>query len=317
MSLFTPRIVEKMDGYERGRFLLAWRFSLTFSFIFFLLSLIYWMVDFSEAVPYIAAFFVSSFCALYIHIYRHVRFVLIAIGLGGMSIVGYSFFYMNNLPNSTNFIWGITCILITFFGLGSRWGIFIACCNAAIIASYFLFFDEYSGGSTVALAAFQKTILLIEIAVALFSVVYIMLLYQNVQLEAKNQVLRANQELSENNRIIKIRNNEKTILLKEIHHRVKNNLQIIVSLLRLQRSEMQNSEAKNYFSEAISRIMVMSSVHQKLYQKKDVSQIDLAQYIEDLSEEIKTIYSKGAQVRISLVCLYEKIDLKTVVPVGP
>jgi PAS domain S-box-containing protein len=84
---------------------------------------------------------------------------------------------------------------------------------------------------------------------------------------------------------------EKEVLLKEIHHRVKNNLQIVYSLLRLQRRQLKDKLAANALLESQSRIESIALIHEKLYQSKDLAQINLAEYVNSLVTNLFSIYN--------------------------
>lgn len=110
---------------------------------------------------------------------------------------------------------------------------------------------------------------------------------------------------------------EKEILLQEIHHRVKNNLQIIVSLLRLQISSEEDSRLVNMFRECQNRIMAMAFVHEKLYQSHDLTRVVFTQYIRDFAQELSTAF--GIKERgIELKTFLEEIelDINRAIPCG-
>lgn len=83
---------------------------------------------------------------------------------------------------------------------------------------------------------------------------------------------------------------EKDILLKEIHHRVKNNLQIVTSLLKLQAGYVNDERVKQLFRESQNRVQSMSLIHQKLYQTKDLAHIDFKEYIETVTIHLQHSY---------------------------
>ena len=83
---------------------------------------------------------------------------------------------------------------------------------------------------------------------------------------------------------------EKEALLKEIHHRVKNNLQIISSLLNLQASAIKDETALGCLRESQDRVQLMAMIHEKLYQSDDLGKIELAGYVQDLSNHLLRSY---------------------------
>jgi two-component sensor histidine kinase len=100
--------------------------------------------------------------------------------------------------------------------------------------------------------------------------------------------------------------NEKAMLMKEIHHRVKNNLQIISSLLNLQiRSEM-GDDATNALESSRDRIMAMSIVHQQLYQNNSLDLVDFDKYLKQLIESMQRVYSN-----IQMIVHCGPVQLKT------
>lgn len=84
---------------------------------------------------------------------------------------------------------------------------------------------------------------------------------------------------------------EKEVLLKEIHHRVKNNMQIISSLLNLESASACHGEDRDIFRDSQSRIKAMSLIHEKLYQSADIADIDLQDYLESLVDSLYALCS--------------------------
>ncbi|MCP9290703.1 sensor histidine kinase [Gracilimonas sediminicola] len=109
---------------------------------------------------------------------------------------------------------------------------------------------------------------------------------------------------------------EKEILLQEIHHRVKNNLAIISSLLELQKDNV-SQEVEDLLSSSQSRIKSIAKVHEKLYESSTLSNIPLDTYIRELSDEIKNAYTSGKKnIEIQLDVVPFEIDLDEAIPIG-
>jgi PAS domain S-box-containing protein len=97
---------------------------------------------------------------------------------------------------------------------------------------------------------------------------------------------------------------EKEVLLKEIHHRVKNNLQIISSLLNLQSGYIKDKDSIEIFKESQNRVRSMALIHEKLYQSKDMSQIDFIGYVSELVSNLFSSYSLNS----ALITLHQEIN---------
>jgi len=108
----------------------------------------------------------------------------------------------------------------------------------------------------------------------------------------------------------------KETLLKEIHHRVKNNLQIIISLLNLQSEKLRDAAVKQGLNESKSRIFAMALVHEKLYQSKDISTINLKNYLPPLVNTLCDTYNTGTRIRLNLEIQDIRLPINLAVPLG-
>jgi two-component system sensor kinase len=89
---------------------------------------------------------------------------------------------------------------------------------------------------------------------------------------------------------------EKELLLREIHHRVKNNMQIISTLLTLQSAQINDQKLIQLYRESQDRIQAMALIHEKLYQSKDISQINLREYVESMVSDLLYSYERDSRI---------------------
>lgn len=111
---------------------------------------------------------------------------------------------------------------------------------------------------------------------------------------------------------------EKETLLKEIHHRVKNNLQIISSLLNLQAETIKDRSAKEKYRESLGRVKSMALIHELLYQTKNLANLKANEYLNELVKFISETYNFNKNIKVSLVIdpKIKRIDMNKAIPCG-
>lgn len=144
---------------------------------------------------------------------------------------------------------------------------------------------------------------LISIIAALLLLILV-LLYKTIQSNKRKNLL------------LQQKNEEKEFLLKEIHHRVKNNLEIVSSLLALQSEQITDRQVRDAMQKSQHRVHSMSMIHQKLYQGKSLSVIEMKDYFTNLSNHIVDTFD--ATDRIEVQCKMERLELDVdmAVPIG-
>lgn len=124
------------------------------------------------------------------------------------------------------------------------------------------------------------------------------------------------QTLIENSERISASLKEKDVLLKEIHHRVKNNMAIISALLSFQSEYVDDKKYRSMFMESQSRIRSMALVHEQLYKSRDFSSINVFDYISMLSQNIQNSFSDGRNSAINIDIEPISVEINELVPLG-
>ncbi len=119
------------------------------------------------------------------------------------------------------------------------------------------------------------------------------------------------------NQIIKKSNDEKDVLLREIHHRVKNNLQFISSLLKLQSRHVSDPKALYALKEGQDRVKSMALIHQNLYQEENLTGVDIKNYFEKLTSNLFHSYNISPEkIKLQLDIESVNLDVDSVIPIG-
>ena len=132
---------------------------------------------------------------------------------------------------------------------------------------------------------------------------------------ANNELLKKNTELRHSYKMISESNSKNETLLRELHHRVKNNLQMISSLFNLQLNAQElDTEAARIFRAAQDRIYSISLIHKKIYQSENISTLNFEEYLVTFTKEIKQAYHVSPEIEIMLSDVHLLID--SAIPLG-
>ena len=137
---------------------------------------------------------------------------------------------------------------------------------------------------------------------------------QNVQLES--MVAERTQKLEIRNEIISKKNEEKSIMMREIHHRVKNNLQMINSMVRIQSRYTNKENTENSLKEVERRIQTMALLHEKMYQSENLVEINIKEYIESILIDLLSIYNIDKKTTFEINATEFQYNTETILFLG-
>lgn len=164
-------------------------------------------------------------------------------------------------------------------------------------------------------AAFTRNVI---IAGTIMMAILLALSFNRYRIKQKaNEALATKQGIiNEKNISLEKMVDEKEWLLKEIHHRVKNNLQVVVSLLNTQSTYIKNEDALMAIKHSQYRMYAMSLIHQKLYESASLSKINLSSYVNELIDYLKDSFDTGKRIRFDLSLEPVELSISQSLPVG-
>lgn len=316
-SITTPPSIGTGDYELETKYVLAYRMSLFLSLTIGLLTVVL-LIYFDIIVALITsvAFFAVVATTLYIRKTKSYLIPTIIFNIIGALCCTTTLFFVHNQPHFVDSFWITINILFVFLVLGPKWGLAFSIFHATSMACYYLFFFAYQMDHLGKITDEQIMSTVVNSTLCFAIIGY--LGWENIRTNevAKKKLSEAQDVLRVQYNIISKQNEEKTVMLKEIHHRVKNNLQIITSLLRLQSRELENPEAIAKFKDATHRVIAMSMIHEKMYQSDHLSTLHLREYLYDLSTDLLSSYQSGYSVNLKIECDIESIGLRSIVPIA-
>lgn len=306
---------------ELAKFNFVMRILIMCSAIIFILSIFSYIIDSQFFEFYLGGFFVLLMAMILLRIYGRRRramykYILGALFIAIMVLLTFSIFTVKGTTHFMESFWMLIIIIASFFILGNFWGFLYSISSLIVYSIYYLFFFKDNLDINLILNIDSIIRNSIEYSTAVLIVAYVMFEYGRLNKYALIYAEKALEELKSEKITVENQNIEKTFLLQEIHHRVKNNLQIIVSLLRLQSNDLETEEARNSYQDTINRIMSMSLIHQKLYEKESFIQIDLVDYINSLIETLISTYSTDKKVTFQVESELHSVQLNRIPSLG-
>lgn len=236
----------------------------------------------------------------------------------GWGIVVTSIFTIINPLPVDGGVWLALFIVYAFFMHGKKTGTILMIVSV-ILYSLFIIFrlaDNLVVYNKETIAERQYFVVATIVAVIFIMMRSVIAAFIDARDEVNQQLQQKMDELSHQYSIIESQNKEKTVMMNEIHHRVKNNLQVINSLLRIQSSKLDDKKTIDVFNEAQSRVIAMSLIHEEMYRNEKLDQIGFANYIQSLSKEILENLESQKKVDLNVNSELDFIDNKTIVPLG-
>ncbi len=205
--------------------------------------------------------------------------------------------------------WIMLLNILVLYILGIRWGVVFLTASGLVFSYYLIYVLPMSLKIVNSLPPKIYYSVIYETAIALFLLAYIIASILKASRKSDELLTAQNQELLKSNE-------EKTVMLMEIHHRVKNNLQVIISLMRLKMMELNSNEAVVQYQDTIDRVMAMAKIHEKMYRSEDISNINLKKYFDELSEDLIKTYAVNKEIRFKQDVNTQSLGLDQIVPLA-
>lgn len=314
--LLKPPTTEYDNYFDQSRFVLTWKINV---FMFFMNLVLIPIFLFLSAEELFAMCYSSVLALVYqVVLYKTRKYKLISIiwVVNGILSTGISFLLV---PSETHVLETIFMLMVTvyaFFTLGKNAGV-LTIFGCLIFLTYYLIFKvniDMEDFQPMSHLEITSTTLM---AVYGFSITgYMILEFFSLNRFAEEQYIEANEKLEVSNEHIKKQDAEKSVMLKEIHHRVKNNLQVITSLLRLQIANENDENIIVKFNEAIRRVSSMSLIHEKIYQSEDLALFNFEDYLRSLSHDLIDSYALKQEVKFEINSAKLELSNRHFVPIA-
>lgn len=303
--------------FDKSRFNLVWIAVLVTVIVFALLSVAFYFDDNPSFLGNLIPLGVCSTLLLTLYISRKYELVGYLVLILGLAASTFNLYTFNNFDRYVDVLWMFAVSLCTAYLIGIFWGILSLALSLISLGIFTLttpkmeLAQAYLKMGHLNMIDLIMNLILSGTLIAIF-IYKIFRTTEKVEEDLEDTVDLLKKQYEK----IKIQNQEKTVLLQEVHHRVKNNLQIVSSLLKLQSHEIENPEVKTHFEEAMGRISSMALIHERMYQNNNLSEIKLRTYVSILTNDILRSITKDKSIDLNVKSDIEFIDPNITVPIA-
>lgn len=315
MNFLRPPKTEYTDHYDVMRFNLVWNLCITLSILLTVVSLINLTNDNYTSTTNVVEVGIGLIALFILARTKRFRVVCIFITVGSFLLIAIAFFSITHALHYTTPMWGTLNVLFAFLMLGRYWGAAILIGQFGVLMFYYTFRLQSNISNLPPFETPDIMNFIIETSIVGMAMAYLLIKFIQAHLFAEKEVKKTNEELRIQNEIISTQSKEREIMLKEIHHRVKNNLQVITSILRLQSQDIK-PEDQPQFTEAINRVKSMALIHEKMYQSDTLANFDLENYLTSLTNDLIVTYSIKKPIDLQVNSEINEIDSKSIVPIS-
>ncbi len=312
---FIPK-TEHVDFYDIARFKLTWNICLYLTISLPIFALILFYFNQTTVGPTLIG---ATLTALILFIMYKTKEFWVAgflFSTLGAVMCQYTLIFFPKEYHFVDTMWVMIIVLYSYFTLGRLWGNIIFLLNLLGIVYYLQFVLNSNLNQLDILQQGELMALSINFFISGLVISYLIYQFLKTTQFAEKQYKNLTTELQNKNLKVENQNVEKTVMLKEIHHRVKNNLQVITSLLRLQSKDIDDPLTIELFKDAMNRVSAMSLIHDKMYQTEDLSKINLENYLNSLLEGMLSSYSVQKPIQASIKSEVDKISNESLVPIA-
>lgn len=308
----------KNDEHEWSEYHDRMKFRLTLQLIYFFLFLMLIMGGvslFSKQIDSMSNFFAAGMCLIgLIVLKKSNKYKLVGAFFSFIAFVILSVLLMYDTgTNILTLLWIVINVFFTFFILGSIWGAVILGLHFLVLFYFLLTVENAILVPFGSFVLFDLLSFTLEFIFGVFALGYLLVLYAKMVRNSEKGLSEINTQLAGQNKLILKQNSEMEVMLREIHHRVKNNLQIVSSLLRLEAAKASRKN-DDFYQSTIDRVSAMAMVHEKMYQSGSLSQFDLEKYLEALVTSLLRSYSLERRPEVRILVDIEKMQSKSIIP---